>query len=133
MCAHILYIFITSALAGKAHKVTVRALLVDAPEIVNKKTGKADEDALESKQFTQQQLESANTIWLQHDLGDKQDKFSRELMHIWVDQDFLNVRLLEAGLAKIAYIHEPNTTYLEEYKPAEMKAKEKGKGIWSKK
>ncbi|MFB7155960.1 thermonuclease family protein [Lysinibacillus sp. NPDC056232] len=122
-----------TALAGNAHKVTVRALLVDAPEIVNKKTGKADEYALESKQFTQKQLESASTIWLQHDLGDKQDKYSRELMHIWVDQDLLSVRLLKAGLAKIAYIHEPNTTYLEEYKQAEMKAKEKGEGIWSNK
>lgn len=73
------------------------------------------------------------SIQFGYDQGNRLDKYNRELMHIWVDQDLLNVRLLEVGLAKIAYIHEPNTTYLEEYKQAEMKAKEKRKGIWSKK
>ena len=40
-------------------------------------------------------------------------------MHIWVDNELLNERLLDAGLAKIAYINEPNTTFLQIYKLAE--------------
>lgn len=86
---------------------------------------------MESKRYTQKLIQSANTIWLQHDLGDKQDKYGRELMNVWIDQKLLNVRLLEVGLVKIAYIKEPNTTFLDIYKQAEIKAKEEQKGIWS--
>lgn len=117
-------------LSGKK-EIKVRALLVDAPEVRNKKTGATDAYALESKQFIQQQLKNAKSIWLQHDLGDKKDKFGRELMHIWVDNELLNERLLDAGLAKIAYINEPNTTFLQIYKLAEERAKENRIGIWS--
>ncbi len=112
-------------------KIKVRALLVDAPEIQNKKTGDLDAYAMESKQFIQQQLKSAKSIWLQHDLGDKKDKYGRELMHIWVDNRLLNELLLEAGMAKVSYVNEPNTTFLDIYKQAEEKAKENRKGIWS--
>lgn len=120
-----------TALAGKK-KIKIRSLLVDAPEIKNKKTGELEDFAIESKNFVQEKLENANSIWLKHDLGDKQDKYGRELMHVFMDQKLLNVLLLEEGLAKIAYINEPNTTYLEEYKQAELMAKENKKGIWSK-
>ncbi|MGE7843629.1 thermonuclease family protein [Lysinibacillus sp. NPDC093712] len=121
-----------TALSGKEH-IKVRSLLIDAPEIVNKKTGQVDEYAVESREFIKHVLENSNTIWLKHDIGAKQDKYGRELMYIWADQHLLNVLLLEEGLAKTAYINEPNTTLLEEYKQAEKQAKENKKGIWSKK
>lgn len=106
--------------------------MIDAPEIVNKSTGQADEYAIESKKFIKQVLKNSNTIWLKHDIGDKQDKYGRELMYIWADQHLLNSLLLEKGLATIAYVRKPNTTLLEVYKQAEKQAKENRKCIWNK-
>ena len=111
-------------------EIKVRALLIDTPEMKDESNGKPQPFAVESKNYAMQLLKNAKTITLAYDKGDKQDRYSRYLMYVWVDSELLSVKLLENGYGKVAYINEPNTTYLEEYKKAEQEAIEQKVGIW---
>src|SRR5690606_15830954 len=37
----------------------------------------------------------------------------------------------ERGLARVAYVYEPNVKYVEEYRAVQEQAQREGKGIWS--
>ncbi|MYL43920.1 hypothetical protein GLV99_20300 [Virgibacillus massiliensis] len=38
---------------------------------------------------------------------------------------------IEEGYARVAYVYEPNTKYLDEFREAEEKADQEGNNIWS--
>lgn len=61
------------------------------------------------------------------------DKYGRLLANIWVDEDTLYQEvLLREGLARMAYVYEPDTQYIENrLNPAQQKAKDSNKNIWS--
>ncbi len=48
-----------------------------------------------------------------------------------IDGQSVQELLLEEGLAKIRYIFEPNTKYLDIYRAAENRAREEKRRIWS--
>lgn len=112
-------------------EIKVRALLIDSPEIKDKETGKPQAYAKESREYAAKLLKNADTIVVAYDIGEKQDRYNRHLMYVWVDAELLSVKLLEKGYAKVAYVNEPNTTYLDEYRKAEQKAVEHKLGIWN--
>lgn len=116
----------------KGEKITCRTLLIDTTEMKDKKSGKPQPYSKEAQNYAEQLLTKAKKIEMIYDKGDTQDKYGRELAYVRIDGKLLGEKLLERGLAKIAYIKAPNTKYLTQYKAAEKKAKKKQLNLWSK-
>lgn len=113
-------------------EIKVRLLLVDTPESV--KQGIAVQPfALEASDFTEKLLVNAKNIDLEFDKGDRTDRYNRALCYVYVDNKLLQSKLLENGLARVAFVYKPNTTHLKEFKEVEKQAKIKELKIWSKK
>lgn len=108
----------------------VRFLLVDTPETVNPKT-KVQTFGLEASKRTKELLSTASEITFEYDSGDKTDRYGRVLGYIFVDGTLLQKTLVSEGLARVAYVKEPNTKYLLELEEAQEKAKNESLGIWS--
>lgn len=113
---------------GKEQKV--RFLLVDTPETVNPKT-KVQTFGFEASKRTKELLSTASEITFEYDSGDKTDRYGRVLGYIFVDGTLLQKTLVSEGLARVAYVKEPNTKYLLELEEAQEKAKNESLGIWS--
>lgn len=54
------------------------------------------------------------------------------LAYVYADGKSVQETLLKEGLARVAYVYEPNTKYLDTYKKDEQVAKDKDLKIWSK-
>lgn len=108
---------------------TVRFLLIDTPETVH--PDRAPEPfGQEATQFVREHLIRDTVITIE--IGEnKRDRYDRLLAHVYKDEMNLNLKLVEEGLARVAFIYEPNTKYLEEFKEMESKAKEDERGVWS--
>ncbi|MGF9977312.1 thermonuclease family protein [Viridibacillus arvi] len=112
-------------------KIKVRHLLIDTSELKDKKTGKPQPYSTEAKEYTDRMLSNARDIQIVYDAGDRIDKYDRELAYVMIDNELLGVKLLENGLAKVAYINPPNTMYLNEFNHAEEVAKSNKLNLWS--
>ena len=113
---------------GKEQKV--RFLLVDTPETVKQKT-KVQPYGLKASKRTKELLSTASEITFEYDKGDKTDRYGRALGYIFVDGTLLQEILVREGLARVAYVKEPNTKYLTELDQAQEQAKKELLGIWS--
>jgi endonuclease YncB( thermonuclease family) len=59
------------------------------------------------------------------------DKYNRSLAYLYLeDGTFVNLRLVEDGYA-FAYRYPPNVKHADEFRDAERRAREGGKGLWS--
>ncbi|HAP4726262.1 TPA: thermonuclease family protein [Enterococcus faecalis] len=113
---------------GKEQKV--RFLLIDTPETVKPNT-KVQPYGLEASKRTKELLSNASEITFEYDKGDKTDLYGRALGYIFVDGTLLQKTLVSEGLARVAYVKEPNTKYLAELEQALEQAKSESLGIWS--
>lgn len=113
---------------GKEQKV--RFLLIDTPETVKPNT-KVQPFGLEASKRTKELLSTAAEITFEYDQGDKKDRYGRALGYIFVDGTLLQKTLVREGLARVAYVKEPNTKYLLELEEAQEKVKNESFGIWS--
>ena len=113
---------------GKEQKV--RFLLIDTPETVKPNT-KVQPFGLEASKRTKELLSTAAEITFEYDQGDKKDRYGRALGYIFVDGTLLQKTLVREGLARVAYVKEPNTKYLLELEQAQEQAKNESLGIWS--
>lgn len=113
---------------GKEQKV--RFLLIDTPETVKPNT-KVQPYGLEASKRTKELLSNASEITFEYDKGDKTDRYGRALGYIFVDGTLLQKTLVSEGLARVAYVKEPNTKYLSELEQAQEQAKSESLGIWS--
>ncbi len=57
--------------------------------------------------------------------------YGRALGYIFVDGMLLQETLVREGLARVAYVKEPNTKHLSELEKAQEQAKSESLGIWS--
>lgn len=74
---------------------------------------------------------SDDTVIIEKDVSER-DKYGRLLMYVYSsDGKSVQEELLKNGLARVAYVFEPNIKYVDRYREIEKKAKEKGIGIWS--
>lgn len=114
---------------SNGHIATVRLLLIDTPESVHPEK-EEQPFGKESSDFAKKRLKKGQTVTLE--IGNpKRDKYERLLAYIWLDEVNFNQLMIEEGFARIAYIYEPNTKYLEEFKKAENQAEKNGNNIWS--
>lgn len=116
-------------------KETVRLLLIDTPETVHPDKHPQPYGMMASD-IAKMYLVKGDEVWLERGNPDK-DKYDRTLGYIWFydvgnpEPINFNHMMIEEGLARVAYVYEPNTKYLDDFKQAESKAKEKQLNIWS--
>lgn len=109
--------------------VSVRYLLMDTPETSHPKLGEQP-FGKEAKEQNAELLNGGN-VTLELDVGERFDKYQRLLAYVYVDGVSVQEKLIEEGLARVAYVYPPNTRYLTAYETAQERAKEKKLGIWS--
>ncbi|WBS14928.1 thermonuclease family protein [Bacillus velezensis] len=114
----------------KGEVKTVRYLLVDTPE--TKKPNSCVQPYGEDASARNKQLVNKGKLQLEFDKGDRTDKYGRMLAYVYADGKSVQETLLKEGLARVAYVYEPNTKYLDTYKKDEQAAKDKDLKIWSK-
>lgn len=106
----------------------VRFLLVDTPETNHPRLGEQP-FGQEAKAFTSEMVQSGQ-VQLEFDISHR-DKYQRLLAYVYVDGVSVQEELLKNGLARVAYIYEPNTKYVDQYDEIQKKAQKQAVGIWS--
>lgn len=109
---------------------TVRYLLVDTPE--SKKPDSCVQPYGEDASKRNKELVSDGKLQLEFDKGDHRDKYGRLLAYVYVDGKSVQETLLKEGLARVAYVYEPNTKYIDQFRKDEQEAKSEKLSIWSK-
>ena len=107
---------------------TIRYLLIDTPELHHQTLGKQPYGE-EAKSRNKQLLESGD-VTIEFDAGDRLDDYNRMLAYIYVDGISVQQTLLEEGLARVAYVFPPNTTYIDVFEQAEERGKNEKLGVW---
>lgn len=114
----------------KGNVDTVRYLLVDTPE--SKKPDSCVQPYGEDASKRNKELVSDGKLQMEFDKGDHRDKYGRLLAYVYVDGKSVQETLLKEGLARVAYVYEPNTKYIDQFKKDEQEAKSDKLSIWSK-
>lgn len=100
-----------------------RFLGIDAPEV-------DEEYGTIASDYTCDALKNAKNIEIEYDkVGKKIDKYNRELVWVYVDNELLENKLLDLGYAKIKYIY-VNYDYLTNLYKSEKNAKNTKSGLW---
>ena len=109
--------------------IKVRFLAINSPELQHK--NQLEEPyALDAKNFTCDELKSANNIYLEFDPNsDIQDKYDRYLVWVFVDNSLLQEKIVEKGYAKVAYLY-GDYKYTSKLKEKQKIAKKNKLGIW---
>ncbi|MTD30432.1 thermonuclease family protein [Planomicrobium sp. YIM 101495] len=112
----------------EGESTTVRYLLIDTPETNHPSLGEQPlgKEATE----TNRELLASGTVSIEFDEGGRFDDYDRLLAYIYVDGESVQEQLLEQGLARVAYVFEPNTRYEDEFKDAEQRARDESLGVW---
>jgi len=109
----------------------VRYIGIDTPEIRRKEKDKwvylPQPFALEAKELNQNLVEK-KWVRLEYDV-EKKDKYGRFLCYVFVDDTFVNAKLIEEGLAFL-YTAPPNVKYVDKFIKLQKEAREKERGIW---
>lgn len=108
---------------------TVRLLMVDTPETVHPEEP-VQPFGPEASSFVKQKLPEGSSIEVEIDTTTR-DRYDRFLAYIWRGDEMINKQLLEEGLARVAYVYEPNTRYESTFREIEQEARQAERGIWS--
>ncbi|RSL29089.1 nuclease [Salibacterium salarium] len=107
---------------------TIRLLLIDTPETVH-----PDEPVQpygpEASEFAKEHLPENKKVTIEVDTTIRDD-YDRFLAYVWVDGDMFNRMIIDEGLARVAYVIEPNTRYVESLRETEEEVRTAEKAIW---
>lgn len=112
----------------------VRLIGVDTPEA----TTKVEPYGREATAFARRYLDGKR-VWLEYDV-ELRDRYSRRLAYVWLSQPssrssaeirtkMFNAILLSEGYAQLLTVP-PNVRYVEIFRPMQVEARERGKGLW---
>jgi micrococcal nuclease len=110
-----------------ANGESVRYLGIDTPEM-DYKTFSHEHMAKEAKEFNKD-LVYGKTVRLEFDV-EKRDKYGRLLAYVYVDDIFVNAKLIEEGYARLL-VFPPNTRHADYLLELQNKARENKKGLWA--
>lgn len=119
----------TIRIEWEGNEELVRYLLVDTPETNHPRLGKQPFGE-EAKALNQEIVKNA-TVTLEFDIGERYDEYGRLLAYVYADGERVQDQLIEAGVARVAYVYPPNTRYLDELEKAQDRAKNSKAGIWA--
>jgi len=104
----------------------VRLLAIDTPEY----TTKIEPYGKEASEYTCNALETAKTIEIEYDKNsNKTDLYDRDLVWIFVDDILLQDKLINEGLAEVAYLY-GDYKYTDILKTSLLKAQINKVGMW---
>lgn len=101
----------------------IRLLAVDTPER-NQPYYRVASD------FTCNLLKNSNTLEVEMDNNADRDSYDRLLSWIWVDDELLQSKLVESGLAKVAYLYD-EYKYTDTLQTLQQQAQIKKINLWS--
>lgn len=107
----------------------MRYLLIDTLETVKSNTDRQLFGYAASDR-TKQLLTEAEKIEIMLDRGPAADAYNRLLVYIFVDDQLIQDMLIREGLARVAYVNEPSTTYLQQLQASQEIAQNEELGIW---
>ncbi len=111
-------------------KIKIRFLAIDTPETKHPTKGE-EPYGKEASNYTCNSLKNASKIEIEYDENsDKLDKYNRHLVWVFTDNELLQEKLIENGLAKVAYLYD-DYKYTSILKSKELIAKTKKVGIWN--
>ncbi len=109
----------------------MRYIGIDTPEAHRKERGEwiyVPQPFAEEAKELNERLVAGKKVRLEYDV-EKKDRYDRLLCYVFVDETFVNARLLEEGLAFL-YTSPPNIKYVDRFVALQRKAREEEKGIW---
>lgn len=109
------------------NKTRIRLIGVDTPESVAHDKSKNVKEGKIASDYTKKLLTNKK-VRLEYD-NEKEDIYHRKLGYLFLDDEFINEKLLMEGMAKL-YIKTGNKKYFERLKNAENFAKKNKKGFW---
>lgn len=110
-------------------KETVRLLLIDTPETKHP-TLPVQPFGKEASAFAKKFFPVGAKVEVDIDVSER-DKYGRLLAYLWKDGVMYQDAVLDAGLARVAYVYAPNTSYVDALRKTMDRAKQAKKGIWS--
>lgn len=118
----------TDPKTGSVRKDTVRILNIDTPEVHGSQA--VQEFGPEASDFAKELL-SNKTIEIEVSAKDNPyDKYDRLLAYVFIDGKLYQELIVKEGFARIAYVYQPDTKYMDQLEEAENHAKENNLGIW---
>lgn len=86
-------------------EIKVRLLAIDTPETKHPTVGE-EPFGIQASEYTCAQLKNAQKIEIEYDSNsDKLDKYDRHLVWVWVDNYLLQDKIIQEGLAEVAYLY----------------------------
>jgi micrococcal nuclease len=111
---------LTVLLGGRHAKV--RLIGIEAPEQDQSPWGEQAREALKS-------MVEEKTVRLETDVT-KRDQYKRLLAYVYTAEIFVNAEMVRQGQAVLKTVP-PNVAHVEEYRKAQMEAREAGRGVWN--
>ena len=106
--------------------IKTRFLAIDTPESTNKK----EEFGEDASEYTCNLLTNASKIEIEYDPNsEKQDKYERHLVWVFIDNKLLQDLIIKEGLAEVAYLY-GDYKYTDILNNSELLAKTNKLGIW---
>lgn len=105
----------------------VRYLGMDTPESVDPK--KPVQCLAEAAAAKNKELVLGQKVTLKFDQEQK-DRYGRTLAYVFINSEFINLELVELGLAR-AYPYAPNFLHKKDFAAAQERAQQKKLGLWS--
>ena len=107
---------------------TYRFLGINTPEVGDN----SEEYGESARDFTCEKLKNANNIYISYEkTSSHTDKYDRQLVWVYVDDDLLQTLILKEGLAKVQYVY-TKLTYLNKLYKAEDSAIKNRLGLYKK-
>jgi micrococcal nuclease len=108
---------------------TVRILNIDTPEVRGQKGEQLY--GAEASNYAKKWLEGKK-IRIEISAKDQPyDRYGRLLAYVFVDDRLYEEMIVREGLARVAYLFEPDLKYVDRLKKAEEQARKEKKNIWS--
>lgn len=120
----------TASVILNNQEIKLRFLAIDTPESVHPTIGE-EEFGKEASNYTCNALKTANKIEIEYDSNsDKLDKYGRHLVWVFVNGELLQQKLIEEGLAEVAYLYD-DYKYTSILETKQVVAQTKQIGIWN--
>ena len=107
----------------KKARFKVRYIGVDTPEL-----HPVECFAKQAKEFNTQLLRKAKYVYLIKDVRDT-DKYGRLLRYVFTDTDFVNLKLVQKGYARVLTVS-PDVMFASCFLKYQKRARDKGEGLW---
>lgn len=118
-----------NAVNEKGEEFTVRVLLLDTPETVDKRKNYKMPVGQEASDHAKKSLGGKQVLLFKDSFGDEQDTYERSLFYVHTTDGDYAKNMIKKGFGRTFF--EQNQTRVDEYRDAQDQASDKKEGIWN--